>query len=329
MVTNPRAAMMRSALRSFSSASSRRATREWRARARAARSPRASSSISRPTASKGSSPRIPTRVRRCATSRRRSIPTSTSSNPPAASRDATARIWPTGSRPAIPGASTLSCSKPGSPCRLAIPQTPGAAWTSSIARSATRQGALLRAADIYGRVAPRDSGHEAALSNLGALALSQNDPASALRYLDRALKVALAAGAGVATDIARIQSRRGRALGELGRLPEAREAFIEARRLFAATLGVDHGARPRRAPLREHCCRRTPLSQRRGGSRLPAAGERRAPAGSRGALRALPRRDRPHRSAAGVLARPASWPSGFRPVVTPLSHRGAAPDKPG
>ena len=130
---------------------------------------------------------------------------------------------------------------------------------------AARQGALLRAADIYGRVAPRDSGHEAALSNLGALALSQNDPASALRYLDRALKVALAAGAGVATDIARIQSRRGRALGELGRLPEAREAFIEARRLFAATLGVDHATAWQATAglaLVEHRCGNTAAAER-------------------------------------------------------------------
>ncbi len=44
----------------------------------------------------------------------------------------------------------------------------------------------------------------------------------------------------MATDLARIQSRRGRALGDLARLPEARAAFLEARRLFAGTLGADH-----------------------------------------------------------------------------------------
>ncbi len=179
---------------------------------------------------------------------------------------------------------------------------------------AARQGALLRAADIYRRVAPRDSGHEAALSNLGALALSQNDPATALRYLDRALKVALAAGAGVATDLARIQSRRGqvaararappRGPGSVHRstAPVRRHARPRPRHRLAG----DRRAGSRRAPFRRQRRRRAPLPQRRAGSRLPAGGERGAPAGSRGALRALPRRDRPHRSAAGVLAQERS-----------------------
>ena len=105
---------------------------------------------------------------------------------------------------------------------------------------AARQRSLELAVELYERVAPDDSGHEAALSNLGALALSRDDPRTALDYLDRALTVARRAGPGVATDLARIQSRRGRVMLELGRLSDARAAFLEARRLFSETLGLDH-----------------------------------------------------------------------------------------
>ncbi len=105
---------------------------------------------------------------------------------------------------------------------------------------AARERALLRAVEIYAREAPDDSGHEAALSNLGAFAHARGDLATALGFLERALAVARRAGAGVATDLARIQSRRGQVLLELARLPEARAAFVEARTLFSETLGLDH-----------------------------------------------------------------------------------------
>jgi hypothetical protein len=103
-----------------------------------------------------------------------------------------------------------------------------------------RENALLRAVDVYGRVAPRDSGHGAALSNLGVLALTKQEPMAALGFLDRALRVALAAGPAAGSDLARISSRRGQVLLELGRLGEAHAAFTEARRLFSETLGLDH-----------------------------------------------------------------------------------------
>ncbi|MEO8198444.1 MAG: serine/threonine-protein kinase, partial [Thermoanaerobaculia bacterium] len=105
---------------------------------------------------------------------------------------------------------------------------------------AARSRALELAVEIYQRSAPNDSGHEAALANLGADAFARGDYSSALAYLDRALVVARRAGSDVATDLARIQSRRGSALLELDRLAEARAAFLEARHLFADTLGLDH-----------------------------------------------------------------------------------------
>ncbi|MEO7972656.1 MAG: tetratricopeptide repeat protein, partial [Thermoanaerobaculia bacterium] len=101
---------------------------------------------------------------------------------------------------------------------------------------------LERAIAIYERAAPRNSGHEAALSNLGALAFDRNDLPKALGLLDRALAVVRDADSDVATDLARIQSRRGRVLTELGRLAEARKAFEEARRVFEQTLGLEHAS---------------------------------------------------------------------------------------
>lgn len=107
---------------------------------------------------------------------------------------------------------------------------------------ASRKTRLERAVGIYERTAPRDSGHEAALSNLGELAFGRDDLAGALALLDRALAVVREAESDAATDLARIQSRRGRVLTELGRLEEARAAFEESRRLFAETLGLEHAS---------------------------------------------------------------------------------------
>ena len=105
-----------------------------------------------------------------------------------------------------------------------------------------RTTALERAVAIYERTAPRDSGHEAALSNLGALAFDRDDLPGALGLLDRALAVVRQTESDAATDLARIQSRRGRVLTELGRLTEARSALEEARRLLAQTLGLEHSS---------------------------------------------------------------------------------------
>ena len=106
----------------------------------------------------------------------------------------------------------------------------------------TRRIRLERAVAIYELVAPSDSGHEAALSNLGALAFARDDLPVALGFLDRALAVVRHSDTDAATDLARIQSRRGRVLTELGRLPESRAAFAEARRIFAETLGLEHAS---------------------------------------------------------------------------------------
>ncbi len=106
----------------------------------------------------------------------------------------------------------------------------------------TRKTALERAVGIYEHAAPRDSGHEAALSNLGELAFGRDDLPGALGWLDRALAVVRQTESDAATDLARIQSRRGRVLTELGRLSEARTAFEEARRLYSETLGLDHAS---------------------------------------------------------------------------------------
>lgn len=106
----------------------------------------------------------------------------------------------------------------------------------------TRRLHLEGAVALYELAAPRDSGHEAALSNLGALAFARDDLAAALGFLDRALAVVRQAESDAAIDFARIQSRRGRVLTELGRLHFARAAFEESRRIFAATLGLDHAS---------------------------------------------------------------------------------------
>ncbi len=105
-----------------------------------------------------------------------------------------------------------------------------------------RRDRLEHAVSLYESAAPRDSGHEAALSNLGALAFGRDELPAALGFLDRALAVVRQAESDAAIDLGRIQSRRGRVLTELGRLDEARAAFEEARRIFAETLGLDHAS---------------------------------------------------------------------------------------
>ena len=70
----------------------------------------------------------------------------------------------------------------------------------------------------------------------------RDDLPGALGWLDRALAVVRQTESDAATDLARIQSRRGRVLTELGRLSEARTAFEEARRLYSETLGLDHAS---------------------------------------------------------------------------------------
>ena len=167
-----------------------------------------------------------------------------------------------------------------------------------------RATALERAVAIYERTAPRDSGHEAALSNLGALAFGRDDLPGALGLLDRALAVVRQTESDAATDLARIQSRRGRVLTELGRLTEARAAFEEARRLFAETLGLEHasawqataGLALARAPPRQHARPPSPSFAAFCASPGYASPVNRAtPRRSRPALRPLPRRIRPPR----------------------------------
>ncbi len=103
-----------------------------------------------------------------------------------------------------------------------------------------RKQELEQARALYAAVAPRDSGHAAALSNLGLLRLGGGEPTEALTLLDRALTVAQTATSDVGTDLARIHARRGRVLLELARFEDAREALDTALALYAATVGTDH-----------------------------------------------------------------------------------------
>lgn len=104
----------------------------------------------------------------------------------------------------------------------------------------SREQELEHARALYAAVAPHDSGHAAALSNLGLLRLGAGEPTEALTLLDRALAVARTANSDVGTDLARIHARRGRVLLELERLEEARAALDTALEMYASTVGADH-----------------------------------------------------------------------------------------
>ncbi len=102
-----------------------------------------------------------------------------------------------------------------------------------------REAALLRARSLYVRYAADDSGHIAALSNLGAIELDRARAATALEYFDEALRRYPVASPQIAPDLARLHARRARALAALGRTHEAREALVLAQRQFRQTVGMD------------------------------------------------------------------------------------------
>lgn len=107
---------------------------------------------------------------------------------------------------------------------------------------AQREGLLRAAVAAYERVAPREAGYGAALSDLGLLLYRRGELASALLSFDRAFEVEVHADASAGVDLAKIQGRRGQALLALGRTREAIAAFAEARRRFASTVGLDYPA---------------------------------------------------------------------------------------
>ena len=105
-----------------------------------------------------------------------------------------------------------------------------------------RRAELEAATALYERSDPADRGYAAALANLSALRLEDGDAAAALALADTAHQRVLRAGADTGTELARIAARRGEALLELGRNREALEAFHEARRRFAGTVGSEHAS---------------------------------------------------------------------------------------